>query len=223
MSHVENVLDFAKKHDKPTMIAESTPFGGIELKQASNDTKFFLANNEYDHDDFDRWFGKVISIIDKYEISMWCFINCDWESQPMWHKVGFGQTLLSSNPHVMAQWHEKIIKNGIVDRTFLVSGSLENCGATPGITGLDSESNIQSNGKGILGLSHFYFFILVPFAIVSASFFVPYFILGGHKARSGSKSRERKPLLSNMDESMRVSPSQTSDTKKLLGDGVTQC
>lgn len=19
-----------------------------------------------------------------------CFINCDWESQPMWHNVGFG-------------------------------------------------------------------------------------------------------------------------------------
>eukprot|EP00571_Detonula_confervacea_P003907 CAMPEP_0172323318 /NCGR_PEP_ID=MMETSP1058-20130122/48422_1 /TAXON_ID=83371 /ORGANISM="Detonula confervacea, Strain CCMP 353" /LENGTH=452 /DNA_ID=CAMNT_0013039285 /DNA_START=125 /DNA_END=1480 /DNA_ORIENTATION=+ len=208
MSDVENVLEFAKKHDKPTIIAESTPFGGIELKQASNDTKLFLADNEYDHDDWGRWFGKVIDVINKYDIGMLCYINCNWENQPMWHKVGFGQTLLSSNPHVMSQWYEKIIKNGVVNRTFLASGSLENCGANPGIIDLDG-SNIQSNGKGILGLSHFYSFILVPFLVVSGAFFVPYFILGGHKARSGRSSvRERRPLLSSMDESTRASPAQ---------------
>lgn len=72
------------------MIAESTPFGGIELKQASEDAESFLANNEYDHDDWTRWFGKVIDIIDRHDVSMWCYINCDWESQPMWHNVGFG-------------------------------------------------------------------------------------------------------------------------------------
>ena len=29
LHHVENVLNFAVAHDKPVMIAESTPFGGI--------------------------------------------------------------------------------------------------------------------------------------------------------------------------------------------------
>jgi len=224
MQDVERVLDFARRHDKPTIIAESTPFGGIELKQASNATKVFLANNEYDHDDWDRWFGKVVDVINRYDVSMWCFINCDWESQPMWHNVGFGETRLSSNQHVMSQWHEQIIKHGIAnERKFLASGSLENCG-TPGIMDLGGPNNESNNEKGVFGLSNFFSFILVPFLVASGAFFVPYFILGGHRARRGrSSERERRPLLSNMDESTRASPAQTSDSKKPSVDGVTLC
>ncbi|KAL7531580.1 hypothetical protein ACHAXR_007307 [Thalassiosira sp. AJA248-18] len=214
MPDIENVLDFARKHDKPTIIAESTPFGGIELKQASNETNLFLATNEYDLDDWDRWFGKVVDIINKWDVDMFCYINCDWESQPMWHKVGFGETRLSSNPHVMSQWHEQMIKNGIANRTFLASGSLENCGLNSGITVTDEPNeNVESNGNGTFGLSHFYSFILVPFLVVSGVFFVPYFFLGGLKAKNNrSSERERRPLLSNMDTA--VSPAQPSDSKK---------
>mmetsp|Transcript_11167 Transcript_11167/g.24211 ORF Transcript_11167/g.24211 Transcript_11167/m.24211 type:complete len:450 (+) Transcript_11167:263-1612(+) len=198
MEDVERVLDFAQERDKPTIIAESTPFGGIELKEASDDTKAFLANNEYDHDDWDRWFGKVLDVIDRYDVSMWCYINCDWESQPMWHNIGFGETRLSSNPNVMSQWHERIIKNKN-ERRFLASGSLETCG-TPGTMHL-GETNNEANGKGAFGLPSFFSFILVPFVVASGAFFVPYFILGGHKTKRGQSSdKERKPLLSNMDE-----------------------
>jgi hypothetical protein len=63
------------------MIAESTPFGGIELKQASNDTKYYLTkhHHHYEHDEWERWFGKVINIINEHDVSMWCYINCDWK------------------------------------------------------------------------------------------------------------------------------------------------
>jgi len=44
---------------QPTMIAESTPFGGIELKQTSKDVNKFIGKNEYEHDDWERWYGKV--------------------------------------------------------------------------------------------------------------------------------------------------------------------
>lgn len=221
VEHVENVLEFARVHDKPTMIAESTPFGGIELAQASNDTKVFLANNEYDHDDWDRWFGKVIDIISRYDISMWCFINCDWESQPMWHNVGFGQTLLSSNPHVMSRWYETIINHGIGDRAFLGAGSLDSCGPNPSTMDTNDLNIPSQNGYGF-GLSHFYSFILVPFLVVSGAFYVPYFILGGYK-RSGRKKSERNPLLSNMNESIDKVSSAHSITKKTSMDSVTQC
>lgn len=200
MADVENVLEFAKKHNKPTMIAESTPFGGIELKQASNDTKAFLANNEYEHNDWDRWYSKVIDIINMYDLSMWCLINCDWESQPMWHNVGFGETRLSSNTHVMQQWHEQIIKNGNSNRVFLPSGSLEHCGENfnSGIMDLDKTS-IEKGGFDLVS------FIVVPFIVASGAFFVPYFILGAHRARQNQGSgRERRPLLSNMDEPARL-------------------
>lgn len=207
---------------KPTIIAESTPFGGIELRQASNDTKTYLAKNAYIQNDWDRWYGIVLDLINEYDISMWCYINCDWESQPMWHNVGFGETRLSSNPHVMSQWHKQIIKNGNSGRTFLGSGSLDNCGA--GRTGpmeMD-ESKSEANEKVAFGLNHFYSFILVPFLVASGAFFVPYFILGGHKkSRHGSPERERRPLLSNMDDSIRTSPAQLSGHKKMASiDGI---
>eukprot|EP00584_Thalassiosira_punctigera_P009158 CAMPEP_0172532350 /NCGR_PEP_ID=MMETSP1067-20121228/5439_1 /TAXON_ID=265564 ORGANISM="Thalassiosira punctigera, Strain Tpunct2005C2" /NCGR_SAMPLE_ID=MMETSP1067 /ASSEMBLY_ACC=CAM_ASM_000444 /LENGTH=456 /DNA_ID=CAMNT_0013316857 /DNA_START=178 /DNA_END=1545 /DNA_ORIENTATION=+ len=209
---VENVLDFAHEHDKPTIIAESTPFGGIELMQASHDANDFLENNEYDHDDWGRWFGKVLDVINKHDVSMWCYINCDWESQPMWHNVGFGETRLSSNQNVMSHWHEQIVKNGIANRKFLASGSLENCGS-PGMK-LLNETKDESTGESAFGLSHFYSFILVPFLVASGAFFVPYFILGGHKARQvRSSDRERRPLLSNIDEPIvNYSPAQTADS-----------
>lgn len=193
ISDVENVLDFAKKHDKPTIIAESTPFGGIELKQASNETKLYLANNEYNHDEWNRWYGKVIDIINKYDVSMWCYINCDWENQPMWHNVGFGQTLLSSNERVMKKWYEKITNNGVAGREFLFAGSLDDCGTTK------SDQIGESSDHFQFGLSHFYSFILVPFMVASGAFFIPYLVLSGQRKKNSSE-KERKPLLSNMDE-----------------------
>jgi len=216
MADVENVLEFAKWRDKPTMIAESTPFGGIELKQASNETEAFLASNEYDHDEWDRWFGKVIDVINKYDVSMWCYINCDWEAQPMWHNVGFGQTLLSSNKHVMSNWYKKVTKNGTKNRRFLFAGSLDSCGkSSPLPETSDSAISSSENGGGF-GLTHFYSFILVPFMVASGAFFVPYFILGGLKARNEKSEKERRPLLSNMDEV----PAPGATTKKPTLDGV---
>lgn len=210
MSDVESVLEFAKDRDKPTIIAESTPFGGIELKQVSNDVKLFLARGRYEQNDWDRWFGKVMDIINQYDVDMFCYINCDWESQPMWHNVGFGETRLSSNAHVMSQWHEQIVKNGVVNRTFLGSGSLNSCGLNVGDEGF-AETSTGPNQTSTFGLSHFYSFILVPFLVASGAFFVPYFILGGFKSRRHGREseRERRPLLSNMDSSSSPLPVST--------------
>jgi len=97
LEHVENVLKFAINHDKPTMIAESTPFGGINGdKLTANQTKYA--------DSWDRWFQPVFDLIEKYDISMWNYINCDWNSQPMWAHTGFGDSRISSNSKVMAKW-----------------------------------------------------------------------------------------------------------------------
>jgi hypothetical protein len=102
------------------MIAESTPFGGIDLN--TTDTE---AYNE--SDPWQRWFGKVVDLIETYDIDLWSYINCDWESQPMWHNVGFGDTRLSSNEKVMRMWHDLII-NGNGTQKFLMAGTLRECG-----------------------------------------------------------------------------------------------
>jgi hypothetical protein len=186
ISDVENVLEFAQRHGKPTMIAESTPFGGIELKQA---TKAAKESMDETSDPWDRWYGQVIDIINKYDVSMWCYINCDWESQPQWHNVGFGETRLSSNKEVMTKWHEQIM-SGKSNRTFLNLGAFENCGN-------ETLTNVDNEGDGHwFTPDHFLSFILVPFIVASGAFFLPYFMLGGGRGRS--TKRERKPLLADV-------------------------
>jgi Glycosyl hydrolase family 26 len=60
---VRAVLVFAKGRGKPTMIAESTPFGGIPTRV----------------DPWEAWFQPVLNLIHEHGIGMWSYINCDWE------------------------------------------------------------------------------------------------------------------------------------------------
>lgn len=93
MKYVKDVLDFAKLKDKPTMIAESTPFGGIvnnnvEMMHGNGNQEVQYNSTGKDSDSWDRWYSRVINLITRYNISMWCYINCDWDSQPMWQGIG---------------------------------------------------------------------------------------------------------------------------------------
>jgi hypothetical protein len=178
------------------MIAESTPFGGIELKQASNDTKHYLTkhHHHYEHDEWERWFGKVINIINEHDVSMWCYINCDWESMPQWHGVGFGETRISSNEHVMSQWYTKITDNSLKDRNFLFAGSLEYCDGTR-----SQLEEMYDDDE----FSPFISYILVPFLLAAGAFLIPYCVLGKRKKKA-SNVTERRPLLANIDQQPRI-------------------
>lgn len=68
LEDVEAVLEFAKLHQKPTMIAESSPYGGIDMK--SNETIAYGLQ-----DPWDRWFQPVIDLIDKFDIGMCKFMK----------------------------------------------------------------------------------------------------------------------------------------------------
>ena len=175
------------------MIAESTPFGGIELKEASVDAKEYLVAHDYDIDDWERWFGKVMGLIDEYDVSMWCYINCDWESQPMWRGVGFGETRLSSNARVMSRWHDEVASGGLPGRKFLFAGSLEYC---------DGGDHSQIEEVIEDEFDPFVSYILIPFLLAAGAFFIPYCILGKNKVKSTKE--ERRPLLSNIDGTVRA-------------------
>lgn len=188
---------------QPTMIAESTPFGGIELKQTSKETINFVGKPEYDHDDWDRWYGKVIDVINKYDVSMWSYINCNWENEPMWHNVGFGETRLSTNDHVMSQWFQLVAKNGVANRRFLFDGSLENCGTVPHVF-IEDPRYISFN------YSHFTLLILFPLLVASGAFFIPLFFLDDKNGRrcKPSEKGEKRSLLARLDENNKSSPTK---------------
>ena len=79
-------------------------------------------------DPWERWFSKTLDLINRYDISMWSYINCDWDSQPMWRNVGFGETRISSNKDVLTKWRKTMFPTGNeAESRFLMAGSLDNC------------------------------------------------------------------------------------------------
>eukprot|EP00586_Coscinodiscus_wailesii_P008419 CAMPEP_0172523800 /NCGR_PEP_ID=MMETSP1066-20121228/293850_1 /TAXON_ID=671091 /ORGANISM="Coscinodiscus wailesii, Strain CCMP2513" /LENGTH=459 /DNA_ID=CAMNT_0013306891 /DNA_START=77 /DNA_END=1456 /DNA_ORIENTATION=- len=108
VEHVKGVLDFAYLHNKPTMIAESSPFGGFAKT-----------------DPWDNWYEKVLNIVNEYDISLWSYINCDWESQRERRGLGFGESRISANDEISNRWRKDVI--GDTSR-FLGAGSLLDCG-----------------------------------------------------------------------------------------------
>jgi hypothetical protein len=104
---VVEVLEFAKQHDKPVMIAESTPFGGIYMDDgAYNHTPIVVGE-----DPWSLWFQPTLELIETYDIAMWSYINCDWNAQPMWKGVGFGDTRVSVSSEVMEHWRSQILSS----------------------------------------------------------------------------------------------------------------
>jgi hypothetical protein len=92
---VEAVLDYAQRHGKPIMIAESAPFGGFAALS----------------DPWNDWFVPVLEWIDQYDIGMWSYIHCNWDALPMWHGVGFGDSRLSTNATVWRLWRQHVLHN----------------------------------------------------------------------------------------------------------------
>lgn len=108
LMEVTEVLEFAESHGKPIMIAESTPFGGMNVIKSSVARKY-IEEDGNNNDIWNLWYQKTIDLIDTYDISMWSYINCDWSSFLMWKDTGFGDTRLSSSDVVMSHWREQVL------------------------------------------------------------------------------------------------------------------
>ena len=115
IEYVVEVLEFANRHNKPVMIAESTPFGGMHWngKRFGSEQRLEVPSlsDSVPNNVWDLWFAPVLDLIERYDIRMWSYINCDWDVQPMWHNVGFGDTRLSTLEHVMTKWRENVLGN----------------------------------------------------------------------------------------------------------------
>ena len=85
------VAEYAKRHGKPLMIAESTPLRSGDGQGAGV-------------------VGQVVrpcfGFIDKYHVKAFCYIDWDWESQPMFKGQGWGDCRIQMNDLVKARWME---------------------------------------------------------------------------------------------------------------------
>lgn len=93
--YVMNLLEMARKHKKPVMIGEATPFGGIHPGIAS----------------WNKWFAPVFSFIYRYNIKMFCYINSNWEKMPMWKNQGWGDCRIQKETKLQKLWLKEIRKN----------------------------------------------------------------------------------------------------------------
>jgi hypothetical protein len=64
-----------------------------------------------DVDIWNLWFQPTLDLIEEYDIGMWSYIDCDWNAQPMWKGVGFGDTRLVVSGQVMDQWWDQVLSN----------------------------------------------------------------------------------------------------------------
>ena len=63
---------------------------------------------------WNRWFLPVLAFIDKFDIRMWCYINCDWDSFPMWQKnhapgIYWGDTRIEIYASLRKKWESLVL------------------------------------------------------------------------------------------------------------------
>lgn len=80
MNSVNEVFDFAKSKSKKVMIAESASFGGTDI----------------------TWFNRILEIMESQPVEIWCYISTNWDVQPQWKGIGFGDT------RVPQSWWRKV-------------------------------------------------------------------------------------------------------------------
>ncbi len=88
-------IQFAKDHNKPIFIAEITPRGRYLSKENGQEL-------------WKNWFDILFQHLeDNYNIvKAISYINCDWDSQPMWDD--WGDTRIQANAYIKQNWLEKL-------------------------------------------------------------------------------------------------------------------
>jgi len=89
------VIEFAKQHHKSVIIAETTPQGiGTTFGEGS----------------WKRWFQLFFNFIAEKNIRAICYINSNWEEQPMWKGQGWGDARIQANKIIKKRWLDEIGK-----------------------------------------------------------------------------------------------------------------
>lgn len=94
--YCDDVLNFAKTHHKPVMIAESSPINGIDAN-----------NNEV----WEQWFANYFSFIYKKNIKALSFISTDWSKASIDGISEWKDSRLQNNEQVSKAWFSEINKH----------------------------------------------------------------------------------------------------------------
>ena len=86
------MVNFAKRNSKPLMIAECSPI----LGDFKNPSKLL------------EWYKKLFRFIENQNVKAFCYINADWDSQPMFAHFNWGSGRLNQSKEIQNFWLETI-------------------------------------------------------------------------------------------------------------------
>jgi hypothetical protein len=89
--YMEPVVQFAKQHGKPVIIAESSPW----MVQ----TKYPNAWN--------LWFAPLFKFIQANDIKALSYISCDWDATQQFRDKKWGDTRIQSNAELLERWRHE--------------------------------------------------------------------------------------------------------------------
>jgi hypothetical protein len=93
--YMDSMVQLALEHNKPLMIAESTPCG---------------IGTHYANYAWERWFQPFFNFIIEKNVKAICYINSNWEEQPMWKGQGWKDARIQANKSIKKRWLEEIKK-----------------------------------------------------------------------------------------------------------------
>lgn len=93
--YVERILNFARDHNKPLMIAEATPQGiGIRYGDYA----------------LEKWYEPFFEFIDTHDVKAVSYINCEWDVLPLWKGQGWKDSRVQANPVIKERWLKEVNK-----------------------------------------------------------------------------------------------------------------
>lgn len=93
--YMDSMAQLSEEHNKPMMIAEATPRG---------------VGTYYGEYALDKWFRPFFDFISEKNIKAVCYINSNWDEQPMWKGQGWGDARVQTNKIVKKAWLDEIKK-----------------------------------------------------------------------------------------------------------------
>ena len=96
LGYAHAMADFCDERGLPLIIAESTPFGaGLAEPRGAKLWK--------------RWFAPTLAFARERDVRLWSYINCDWDAQPMWRGMGWGDTRLEADEALAKRWKYDVL------------------------------------------------------------------------------------------------------------------
>ena len=111
-----NMIEFARKHNKPVFIAEATPTISTETVRENGKTKeTILGNKDQGTEAWEKWFVPFFKTVEDNPdvVKAVSYINCHWKAHRMWFDNPTFQDVdarIQTNEDISSQWLEETNK-----------------------------------------------------------------------------------------------------------------